>query len=73
MTVNDLLVELLTEELPPKALAALSESLGQQVHQTLLAKGLAGTHSTLTIFATPRRLALRISGVPQKPMIVTWI
>lgn len=66
MPVNDLLVELLTEELPPKALAALSESLGQQIHQTLLAKGLAGENSRLSLFATPRRLALRISGVLAK-------
>lgn len=61
-----LLIELLTEELPPKALPRLSESLSQQVLQTLLAKGLAGTNSTVTSFATPRRLALRISAVVAK-------
>jgi glycyl-tRNA synthetase beta chain len=66
MSTADLLIELLTEELPPKALARLSDSLSQQVHQALVAKGLAGTNARVTGFATPRRLGLRISEVANK-------
>ncbi len=66
MSTHDLLIELFTEELPPKALARLSESLSSQLHQTLLAKGLAGADAIVTRFATPRRLAVRIAAVASK-------
>ena len=64
-----LLVELLTEELPPKALYQLSQNLANHIQTALLERGLIdesamhdGTNS-LTAFATPRRLAVQISNV----------
>ena len=66
-----LLIELLTEELPPKALQRLSEAFAQNVWQSLAAHHLLDPSSTLTPFATPRRLAVLISQVrsvaPQQP------
>ena len=58
-----LLVELLTEELPPKALERLSVSFADDVFAALLEQGLAGEDSVRTIYATPRRLAFTISNV----------
>jgi len=60
---KNLLVELLVEELPPKALKALGEAFGAGLLQGLRAAGLAGEHSALNVFASPRRLAARISHV----------
>lgn len=56
---EDFLVELGTEELPPKALLALSESFRDGVASRLATAGLA--HDGIEAFATPRRLALRIT------------
>ena len=58
-----LLVELLTEELPPKSLRALSEAFAERVLDALAKTGLAAPDATLTVFATPRRLAFAIAGV----------
>ena len=60
--VNDLLVEIGTEELPPKALRTLSESLASELASELDAAGLA--HGVPVPYATPRRLATFIPGVP---------
>ena len=60
--VNDLLVEIGTEELPPKALRALSESLAAELAAELDAAGLA--HGVPVPCATPRRLAVLVPGVP---------
>jgi glycyl-tRNA synthetase beta chain len=57
-THADFLVELGTEELPPKALLALSEALRDGLASRLDAAGLA--HDTVRAFATPRRLALQV-------------
>jgi glycyl-tRNA synthetase beta chain len=53
---HDFLVELGTEELPPKALLELSQSFAAGVRAGLLAAGLA--HGEILPFATPRRLAI---------------
>ena len=60
-----LLVEIFTEELPPRSLEALSEHLGTSVATQLLAMQLidAQSRETLCCFATPRRLALRLDRV----------
>ena len=58
----DLLVEIGTEELPPKSLRALSEAFGEALCDRLEAK-ILGTH-TPTVFATPRRLAVLVAEVP---------
>src|SRR5450432_1622026 len=58
-----LLVELFTEELPPKALEQLAVSFAGQVSASLAARGLLMPESSTTVFATPRRLAVRLSSV----------
>ena len=58
-----LLVELLTEELPPRALNALGEAFGQGIAEGLKSCGLASTDTVQQVFATPRRLAVRIPDV----------
>ena len=63
MTTRSLLVELLVEELPPKALKTLGESFANQLAEGLRSQGLASSHSVVTPFATPRRLAVHISAV----------
>jgi glycyl-tRNA synthetase beta chain len=62
-TTKNLLVELRVEELPPKALKALGEAFGAGLLQGLHRHGLAGEHSALNSFATPRRLAAHVSHV----------
>ncbi len=57
-TRADFLVELGTEELPPKALLSLSEAFRDGVATRIAAAGLA--HGAVEAFATPRRLALRV-------------
>ncbi len=58
---RDFLFELGCEELPPKALTALSESLAQGVGEGLRAAGIS--FERIEPFATPRRLALLGSSV----------
>jgi len=60
-----LLVELLTEELPPKALRLLSETFGESL-AAALGDGLLPHADTVRCFATPRRLAVMIPGVLEK-------
>ena len=58
-----LLVELLSEELPPHALAALGTAFAQGLQRGLESRALVAPGATVTAFATPRRLAVRISEV----------
>jgi glycyl-tRNA synthetase beta chain len=58
-----LLIELLTEELPPKALERLSLSFADDVFAALRSQELAGEESVCTPYATPRRLALTVTNV----------
>ncbi|MFN0040386.1 MAG: glycine--tRNA ligase subunit beta, partial [Burkholderiales bacterium] len=58
-----LLVELFTEELPPKALRTLGEAFASGIFISLQASGLLGAGSAVRAFATPRRLAGTISRV----------
>jgi glycyl-tRNA synthetase beta chain len=61
---QSLLVELLTEELPPKSLKALSEAFMDRLFNELVKSQLAQRDTRgRKIFATPRRLALWIPGV----------
>jgi glycyl-tRNA synthetase beta chain len=62
-TTKNLLVELFVEELPPKALKKLGEAFGTVLLAGLRAQGLAGEHSALNVFASPRRLAAHVSHV----------
>jgi len=61
--MKNLLVELFVEELPPKALKAFGEAFGATLLHGLRAQGLAGAHSALNTFASPRRLAAHASHV----------
>ena len=59
-----LLVELFTEELPPKALQQLGEAFGQQLQDMLVRAQLKDKDTgAARIFATPRRLAVLIGEV----------
>lgn len=71
MTTQDLLIELLTEELPPKALSKLSSAFANGVHEALTQLGLAGSESQRHAYATPRRLAVHISSVIEQAADVT--
>src|SRR5262245_50986058 len=64
--MKNLLVELFTEELPPKALKSLSEAFSASIFESLKSQGLATDESNRTSFATPRRLAIHISNVSDK-------
>lgn len=55
---EDFLVEIHTEELPPKALLKLAEAFSNDVQERLRKAEL--TYDTINYFATPRRLALVI-------------
>ena len=50
-----LLIELLTEELPPKALAKLSTAFADGVHAGLVKLGLVDAAAVVHPFSTPRR------------------
>ncbi|BBP44235.1 glycine--tRNA ligase subunit beta [Thiosulfativibrio zosterae] len=56
--VHDFLVEIGTEELPPKALKKLSEAFGAGIEAGLKAAEL--NYGEVSLFASPRRLAVRI-------------
>jgi glycyl-tRNA synthetase beta chain len=60
---KNLLVELLVEELPPKALRKLGEAFAGVLSEQLRAQGLVDERATVTPYASPRRLAVHITGV----------
>lgn len=61
MNKKDLLIEIGTEELPPKALKPLAMAFADEMHIGLEKVNLE--HSTHTWYATPRRLAVIISDL----------
>jgi len=64
---SSLLVELFTEELPPKALQLLGEAFGMRLQDWLIRAQLKDRDPRGTqIFATPRRLAVLIKNVRPK-------
>lgn len=60
---NDLLVELLVEEMPPKALAKLDSSFGRVFFEELKHQHMLQADSQFESFATPRRLGVLVHGV----------
>ena len=58
---KDLLLEIGTEELPPKTLSLLASALAEGIHQGLQDKGL--DHGDVSWFATPRRLAVIVHNL----------
>ena len=69
MSAQDFLVEIGTEELPPKALTGLSAAFTDGIEQRLKQAGLE--FGAVRAFAAPRRLAVRVEGLsdaqPDKP------
>src|SRR5260221_5044758 len=63
MSVATLLVELFTEELPPKVLKKLGDAFAESIVGGLKKRTLLEADSAATVFATPRRLAVSISNV----------
>jgi glycyl-tRNA synthetase beta chain len=63
VSVAPLLVELLTEELPPKALRSLGESFAAALAGRLREDGYAPEEASVAAFATPRRLGVLIDKV----------
>lgn len=61
MATPDFLVEVGTEELPPKALKTLSEAFGEGLRNALADAGIE--HGAIETFATPRRLAVRVNAL----------
>ena len=58
-----LLVELLTEELPPKVLAKLGDAFANGIFNGLKSRDFLEEGATATTYATPRRLAVAITKV----------
>jgi glycyl-tRNA synthetase beta chain len=62
-----MLLEVGTEELPPRSIKALSEALGKQLYRGLRTTGLATSNSEhYKVFATPRRLAVQVPEVRRR-------
>lgn len=61
--MTNLLVELQTEELPPKALDTLSKAFGNEIAKSLAAQHLTEAGSVANCYGTPRRLAVHITNV----------
>ena len=66
MTTNTLLVEIFTEELPPKALKSLSEAFARGVVEGLKQSDFLTERSRIANYATPRRMAVSITDVLDK-------
>ena len=59
----NLLIEVFTEELPPKSLRRLGDAFSEGIFAALKSAGLTSASSQVTGFASPRRLAVLITDV----------
>ena len=64
MSTENLLVEIGTEELPPKALRKLAESFAENTQQELEALELE--HQGVSWYASPRRLGVKVKALQTK-------
>ena len=64
--MESLLVEIQTEELPPKALKSLSEAFASGIEADLRARGFVSEQSVTTAYGSPRRLAVKLTNVARK-------
>jgi len=64
MSAHDFLVELGTEELPPKALRTLASAFRDGIQKGLKDAGLS--HGDVQVYAAPRRLAVLIEGLLER-------
>jgi glycyl-tRNA synthetase beta chain len=62
-SMSSLLVELHTEELPPKALARLALAFGTGIESGLRERGLLAPDSKATVYGSARRLAVCVTSV----------
>ena len=60
---DTLLIEILTEELPPKALFPLANTFGQSIAEELSKLHFRDPLSVMQVYATPRRVAVQLSDV----------
>jgi len=60
---DTLLIEVFTEELPPKSLRRLGDTFSEGIFATLTSAGLISKSSKVAGFATPRRLAVQVTDV----------
>lgn len=70
---KEFLIELGTEELPPKQLRTLAEAFAANFAAELATADIA--HEGVTWFATPRRLALKVANLTEANRIAslkTW-
>jgi len=71
MTSATLVVEVVAEELPPKALKKLGEAFAEALVAGLRARDFVAAGANVSAYATPRRLAVAIANVrstsPDKP------
>ena len=63
MATENLLLELLVEELPPKALRNLGQAFAAALADSLKAQGLAAADAVVIDYASPRRLGVHIAAV----------
>ncbi len=63
MTQAIVLIEIFTEELPPKALKKLGESFSRSVFDQLVKQQFVAADTKITEFATPRRLGISVPNV----------
>ena len=63
MVTENLLLELLVEELPPKALRNLGQAFAAALADSLKAQGLAAADAVVIDYASPRRLGVHIAAV----------
>ncbi len=64
--MTSLLVELQTEELPPKALKKLSAAFADGVMKSLAASRILGEGAQMTPYGSPRRMAVLVTNVLEK-------
>ncbi|NKB76067.1 MAG: glycine--tRNA ligase subunit beta [Gammaproteobacteria bacterium] len=68
MRRRNILIELGTEELPPKVLKKLGEAFSNKFYSGLQTAGLLSEASAYQFYATPRRLAVWVSGVAPRQL-----
>lgn len=66
MSTQALIIELVTEELPPKALQALGQAFADGIRKTLNDHHLLAEGCDHTVYASPRRLAVYFSAALQQ-------
>ncbi len=61
-----MLIEIHTEELPPKSLKMLSQAFAASIEKGLRTRNFLSSESVVTAFAAPRRLAVHVSHVAKR-------